>query len=112
MRQIGAPNNPYTLRNEAAKVARRNETNSMKFRMFMRNAHDYLVAEHEYQLFRGDTPFGKPKTMLGSEAREENKRLEDKYWADLSTKEGARLWRWRTVQKTRLQRAEIAHSHK
>jgi hypothetical protein len=60
-----------------------------------KRAREYLNKEQEFQLWRGDTPFGKPKTMSGREARDLNRGFEAKFMDTTDPK--ARLWCWRMV---------------
>lgn len=56
---------------------------------------DYLKSSHEFQLWRGETAFGKPKVMTGREVRDLNRDFERKFMD--SKDPNARLWAWRRV---------------
>lgn len=51
----------------------------------------YLEAEHDFQLWRGETAFGKPQRMTGQEAYEKNRRYEKLFFANKDP--SARLFR-------------------
>lgn len=59
------------------------------------DAMEYLEKVQEFQLWRGETAFGKPKTMSGREARDLNKGFESKFFESKDPQ--ARLWRWMVV---------------
>ena len=74
-----------------------------KYRKKQKKMVEYLNGLHEFQLKRGDVPFGKTQFMTGKEAREKNRSYEDKFAAALdSGKElgsDCRLWRLVVVNK-------------
>lgn len=56
----------------------------------------YMDAVHRYQLCRGDSPFGAPVEMLGSEARAKNLEFERKFMD--AKQPGARMWKYRWLK--------------
>ena len=62
-------------------------------------AREYMNGLHEYQLKRGDSPFGKTQIMTGAEAHAKNLSYEDKFTAALDAKKECRLWRLFVVNK-------------
>jgi hypothetical protein len=52
---------------------------------------EYLAAEHDYTLMRGDIDTGRKRTMLGSEAKALNESYEAKFIKDKTP----RLWKWK-----------------
>lgn len=95
MRQIGTAQNPYTLRNEAQKLENERLRRRAKRQHARERVQAYLSAAHTYELVRGDMWTGRCKVMLGSEARDANHALEDKFHRALGADPKARLWRWR-----------------
>lgn len=55
----------------------------------------FMQAEHEYQLWRGDHPFGKPQIMTGQAAYDANRKFDKKFFDDKNP--DARLWCWMLV---------------
>ena len=95
MRQIGTAQNPHTLRNEAQKLENEWWRRRAKRQQARERVQAYLAASHTYELTRGDMWTGRRKVMLGSEARDANQALEDKFYRALDTDPKARLWRWK-----------------
>ena len=56
---------------------------------------EYFSTTFEFQLWRGDTAFGRPKSMTGEEAWKLNREYELKFLNDKSP--NSRLWRWHKV---------------
>jgi len=56
---------------------------------------DWLNAEHDFVLMRGDDNTGRTMRMLGSEAKRLNGEYEEKFWKALDTNKGARMYRWK-----------------
>lgn len=52
---------------------------------------DYVNAEHNYTLMRGDIDTGRKRTMLGRQAKALNESYEMKFIKDKTQ----RLWRWK-----------------
>lgn len=69
----------------------------------------YFASVFEFQLWYGDTAFGKPQKMTGKEAYEKNKALEDKFFKDKNP--DARLWRWHQVGVPRVTKGMTAKEH-
>jgi hypothetical protein len=67
-----------------------------KFQKKLEHYREYINAEHDYVLMRGDIDTGRNRTMLGSEARLLNQEYETKYWRSATP----RLWRWKLVKPT------------
>lgn len=95
MKQIGTALNPYTLRNEAQKLENERWRRRASRQQGRDRAQVYLAASHTYELTRGDMWTGRCKVMLGSEARDANRVLEDKFYRALDVDPKARLWRWK-----------------
>lgn len=64
----------------------------------------WLDATQEFQLFRGDAPFGRTKVMTGREARDANREFEDQFAKRCVENPERRLWRWRPVDATEVQK--------
>lgn len=57
----------------------------------------FMDAVQEFQLWRGDAPFGRKKVMSGREAWNANKDFEDAYAKTCVAHPERRLWKWRPV---------------
>jgi hypothetical protein len=55
-----------------------------------------------YQLFLGNTPMGQPRQLIVADSMAANKRYRDKFFYDKSPT--ARMWEWRSVNKTLAQK--------
>jgi hypothetical protein len=88
-----APNQDSTAQSDMKKKA--NLANGRaKHVLRMKHGSEFLCAEHDYVLFRGDTSTGRERRMLGREAKSLNSDYEKKFM-DSKT---PRLWRWRLVR--------------
>ena len=70
----------------------------------------YLTTTHDFQLWYGDAPFGKPRAMTGQEAYDKNKALELKFFNDKNPE--AHLWRWYLVGAVRITKGMTANQFK
>jgi hypothetical protein len=116
--QIGHTSKPVAGLNEAAKtpqdlIYNRNTRKAMarNARIARREARQaYFDATHEYQLWYGETPFGKPRSMTGREAYDKNQALEMKFYKDKNP--DAHLWRWHKVGTPRIRKGMTSDQHR
>ena len=70
-----------------------------KYIRLMAGARVWLDAVQEFELLRGDAPFGRRKMMTGREARDANRGFEDQFAKHCVAHPERRLWRWRAVDR-------------
>ena len=68
-----------------------------KFRRKLAGAMAWLNTVQEFELYRGEAPFGRKKTMTGREARDANRDFEDQFARHCLAHPERRLWRWRST---------------
>ena len=59
-----------------------------------KRGHEWLTTEHWFQYMHGDHKIGKPVKMFGVEARDRNRKLEDKFFKDKDPKSRLGHWYW------------------
>lgn len=95
MKQLGRISDQIAA--TASLFARASDNGRAKAKHCREKGYKFHSQVHDWQLFRGDQQFGKPKQMLGFDVLEENRRLRDKFWRDLDANKSARLWVWKLV---------------
>lgn len=80
---------------EQGKRLARKALGRAKFLVKCKKGAEWLNAEHDFLLYRGDQSTGRKRRMFGREARELNRDYEDKFAKD-KTKQ---LYRWRIDSK-------------
>lgn len=73
--------------------AERMRMGNFKYLRSMRRQREYLDAVHDFELYRGDTTFGRKKTMTGHEAAADNRRFEDFFFK--TKRADARMLHWK-----------------
>ena len=90
---VNVPDREQTAQRDLSAKARR-ANGFRKVMRYRKDGADYLNAEHDYTLMRGDLDTGRKRTMLGREAKALNEEYEAKFIKDKTP----RLWHWKWIK--------------